>query len=43
MKIEIGGNEYNVKVAKTEEEQIEGLQNVKELPKDEGMFLYMKK
>lgn len=38
MKIEIGDKEYNVKVAKTEEEREKGLQNVKELPEDEGML-----
>lgn len=38
MKIEIGDREYNVKIAKTEEEREKGLQNVKELPEDEGML-----
>lgn len=38
MKIEIGDKEYNVKVARTEEEREKGLQNVKELPEDEGML-----
>lgn len=38
MKIEIGDKEYNVKIAKTEEEREKGLQNIKELPEDEGML-----
>ena len=39
--IEINDTEYIVEVAKTEEEKIKGLQNVKSLPKNEGMlFVY---
>ncbi len=38
--IKIENKEYNVKEAKTEDEKIQGLQNVKELPKDEGMLFY---
>ena len=35
--------EYNVKIAKTEEERLKGLQEVTELAKDEGMlFIYEK-
>lgn len=40
MVIKIGNKEYKVKEAKTEEEKKKGLQNVKELPKDEGMLFY---
>ena len=40
MKIEIGDKEYNVKEAKSIEERRDGLQNVKELPQDEGMIFY---
>ena len=38
MVIEIGDKEYNVKIAKTEEERLKGLQEVTELAKDEGML-----
>lgn len=39
--IEIGNKTYYVKIAKTEQEKIKGLQGVKELSKDEGMlFIY---
>lgn len=39
--IEIGNKKYNVKLALTEEDQSEGLKNVENLPKDEGMlFIY---
>lgn len=38
MKISIGDKEYNVKEAHSEEERRKGLQDVKELPKDEGML-----
>lgn len=38
VKIEIGEKYYTVKLAKTPEEQEKGLQNVKELPDDEGML-----
>lgn len=41
MKIEIGDKEYKVKVAKTEEEKMKGLQDIESLPEDEGMlFIY---
>lgn len=40
MKISIGNKEYNVKEAKTSEEKIKGLQDIKELPKNEGMLFY---
>lgn len=41
MKIEIGDKEYNVEVARTEEEKIKGLQEKESLGKDEGMlFIY---
>lgn len=38
MKIEINDKIYNVKVAKTEEDYIQGLQNITSLPKNEGML-----
>ena len=41
MEIKIHNKQYDVKIAKTEEEKKEGLQGVKELPKNEGMlFVY---
>lgn len=41
MKIEIGDKEYKVKIAKTEEEKMKGLQDIESLPEDEGMlFIY---
>ena len=40
MVVRIGGNEYNVKEAKTDQEKIKGLQGVKKLSKDEGMLFY---
>jgi len=41
IKIKIANKEYIVKVAETEEDKIQGLQNITELPKDEGMlFIY---
>ena len=41
MKIEIGDKEYNVSLARTEEEKERGLQNKKKLDQDEGMlFIY---
>ena len=43
MFLSVGNKEYNVKVAKTEEERLKGLQEVTELAKDEGMlFIYEK-
>lgn len=39
--VTIGGKQYNVKLAKTEEEKEKGLQGVKQLQKNEGMlFIY---
>lgn len=40
MNIKIGDKEYKVKEAKSQEEKMKGLQEVKELPKDEGMLFY---
>lgn len=41
MKIEIGNKKFDVKVAKTEDEKIKGLQGVKSMSKEEGMlFVY---
>ena len=41
--IEINDKKYQVKIAKSEEEKMRGLQGVKELPEDEGMlFIYDK-
>ena len=37
-KITIGNKSYNVSIAKTEEEQIKGLQGVHTLPEDEGVL-----
>ena len=34
----IGGNEYDIYIAKTKEQKEKGLQFFKELPKDEGML-----
>ena len=43
MFLSVGNKEYNVKVAKTEEDRLKGLQDVTELAKDEGMlFIYEK-
>lgn len=39
--IEIGDKQYNVEIAKTEEEKTKGLMNIEELPENEGMlFVY---
>lgn len=38
--IQVGNKSYKVKEAKTEEERKQGLQDVKELPEDEGMLFY---
>ncbi|MDA3856235.1 MAG: DUF192 domain-containing protein [Candidatus Woesearchaeota archaeon] len=43
VKINIGDKDYIVKVAETEEQQQEGLQDIKELPKDEGMLFIWEK
>lgn len=41
MRIEIGDKEYKVKIAKTEEEKMKGLQDIESLPENEGMlFIY---
>lgn len=41
--IEIGGKQYRVELAETEQEKEEGLQGVKDLPEDQGMlFVYNK-
>lgn len=41
MTVEINDIEYKVKAALTEEDKIKGLQNIKSLPKNEGMlFIY---
>lgn len=41
MKVTVEDKEYNVKVAKSDEDKIRGLQGVKNLPEDEGMlFIY---
>lgn len=41
IKISIGSNLYDVKVAKTDDEKEQGLQNIKSLPESEGMlFLF---
>lgn len=38
--IKLGDKQFKVKEAKTSEEKQQGLMNVKELPKDEGMIFY---
>lgn len=38
MELEVNGKEYDVKVAKTDEERQKGLSNKKELPQNEGML-----
>lgn len=39
--IEIGDKQYKVKVAKSEDEKMKGLQNIESLPENEGMlFIY---
>ena len=41
MKVTVEDKEYNVKVAKSDEDKIRGLQGVKNLPENEGMlFIY---
>ena len=41
MKVTVEDKEYNVKVAKSDEDKIKGLQGVKNLPENEGMlFIY---
>lgn len=41
--IEIGNKTYKVKIAKTDEEQSTGLQNIKSLPDNEGMLFCFEK
>ena len=36
--ISIGDKRYKVKLAETEEQHVKGLQDVSELPQDEGML-----
>ena len=36
--IKLGGQEYDIFIAKSEEQKRQGLQNFKQLPKDEGML-----
>lgn len=43
MIVEVNDKKYNVKVAKSQEERIKGLQNKKELQKDEGMLFIFDK
>lgn len=38
VKIEIGSKKYNVSIAETDEEKESGLQDIKNLPEDEGML-----
>lgn len=40
MVIKIGEKQYNVKEARTEEQKRKGLQNIEELPENEGMLFY---
>lgn len=41
MRIEIGDNEYNVKLVESKEDKLKGLQGVSKLEDDEGMlFVY---
>lgn len=40
MVVKINNKEYNVKEARTEKEKIKGLQNIDNLPKNEGMLFY---
>jgi uncharacterized membrane protein (UPF0127 family) len=37
-KIKVGNRKYNVKIAETDEQQEKGLQNVENLPYNEGML-----
>ena len=41
-KIKIGDQEYNVEVADTQEKREQGLMNIKELPKNEGVLFTWK-
>ena len=36
--VEVNGKKFKVKIAKTDEERIKGLQDIKHLPEDEGML-----
>ena len=40
IKIKLGNREYNVQEARSIDEKYKGLQDVKELPQDEGMIFY---
>lgn len=40
MVVKIGGKEYKVREAKTDQEKLQGLQGIKTLSKDEGMLFY---
>ena len=40
IKIRLGDREYNVEEARSIDEKQKGLQNIKELPQDEGMIFY---
>ena len=40
VKINIGGKEYNVRVAQTDSEREIGLQNTQDLPENGGMLFY---
>jgi uncharacterized membrane protein (UPF0127 family) len=41
MKIKVNNKEYEVEIARTEEEKEQGLSNIEYLPDDEGMlFIY---
>ena len=40
IKIKLGEREYNVQEARSIDEKEKGLQNIKELPQDEGMIFY---
>ena len=41
--IKVGSKKYKVKLAETEEDQSNGLQNVTKLPEDEGMLFILDK
>ena len=38
VKIKIGNKQYKVKLSETERDHIKGLQDITELPEDEGML-----
>lgn len=41
IELKIEDKKYKVRIAKTDEERMKGLQDIKELPKDEGMLFIM--